>query len=121
MTATGGDKPIKILDYIPKNVTDTLEGHASITHVTDDSHWLRGWDSQDNLLENGRGVGQVLWSFKRGRDEPENHFGKIAYTCDSKELTSTLQVATEDVSPGRSTHSATSKRTFVDGGIRQFY
>src|SRR5258706_5036951 len=53
-------------------------------HAADYSHWLRGWDSGDYPLENGRGVGLVLWSFKRGRDEPAystNPFGKIVYTC----------------------------------------
>ncbi len=91
------------------------------THVTDYSHWLRGWDSRDHLLENGPGVDLVFWSFKYGRDEPEYSFGKIAYTCDSGVLTYALQIATEDVTRGRSTHSATSKRTCVDGDVRQFH
>jgi len=38
-----------------------------------------------------------------------------------EELSPTLQVATEDVTPGRSTHPATSKRTCVDGDIRQIH
>ncbi len=73
-----------------------------LTHVTDYSHRIRGWDSRDQLLENGRGVGLVLSSFKRGRNEPAylmNPFGKLAYIRDSEVLTSALQIATGDVTP----------------------
>ena len=116
--------PYKILDYISKTVTETLEGHTSNVSFTLHQLMLLSIaivSAGETVEREWTGCRLVVWSFKRGRDEPENHFGKVTYTCDSEELTSTLQVAMEDVTPGRSTHSATSKRTCVDRGIRQFH
>lgn len=123
MITTGGDKHIK--DFA--TVTETLEGLTlSVSFpLYQLMLQLKAIDSTDGQsrspLENGRGVDLVLWSFKRTRDEPENTFGKIPYPCDSEVLTSTLPIATGDVTPGRSTLSATWKRNCVDGDIRQFH
>ena len=87
MITTGGDKPIKFLDYISKSVTGTLEGHTSNLSLAVYQPMLP-IDPEDRTvettsLENGRRVGPVIWSFKRGRDERvylTTPFSNLAYT-----------------------------------------
>ncbi|SRR5258706_2207953 len=127
MITTGGDKPIKIMDYISKTFTETLEGHTPNVSfaIYQPMLLIIALGSADGTIEitswclgewTGCRSGLVIF-----QSEPENPFGKNACTCDSEVLTPTLQIATEGVTPGRSTHSATSKRTCVDGDIRQFH
>ena len=72
MITPGGDKPIKILNYISKNVTETLEGHTSNVSFTIYQPMLPIIAIAPRMAQSRKwtGFGLVLWSLKRGWDEP---------------------------------------------------
>ena len=91
MITTGGDNLTKIMRYISKTVTNAFDGHASNVSFAIYQLMLLiivircGWEVEITM----EGVGLVLWSSKRGWDEPAcsmNPLGKIAYTAIARYL-----------------------------------